>query len=111
MVSKGITADSKGRGWVVTLRRQLTKEETGVRSLVTTDAGVVSRTITEPKVVKTDVYKLEIFSQDGIFLGEIPLTHLADGIRIFGDNLFIREFYNSIFYQYKIVENEIHEMF
>jgi hypothetical protein len=37
-------------------------------------------------------------------LGEIPLAHHAHGIRIFGDNLFIREYYNTIFYQYKIIE-------
>jgi len=105
MVSKGIAADGKSRIWVITQRRQLTEEETGVRSLVTTtDAGVVSRTKTQPKVVKTDAYKLEIFRPDGVFLGEIPLIHLADGIRIFGDNLFIREYYNTIFYQYKIIE-------
>jgi hypothetical protein len=55
-----------------------------------------------------DIYKLEILSPDGVFLGEIPITHHAHGIRIFGDNLFIREYYNTIFYQYKIIENEIH---
>ena len=68
----------------------------------------ISRKVTEPKVVKGDIYKLEIFSPDGIFLGEIPLPHHAHGIRIFGDNLFILESYNTIFYQYKIIENEIH---
>jgi hypothetical protein len=104
VVSEGIAADGKGRIWVITLRRQLTKDEVGLRSLVTTEAGVVSRKVTEPKVVKGDVYKLEIFSPDGIFLGEIPLNHRANGIRIFGDNLFIREDENAIFYQYKIVE-------
>jgi hypothetical protein len=53
-----------------------------------------------------DIDKLEIFSPDGVLLGEIPLPHHAHGIRIFGDNLFIREYYNTIFYQYRIVENE-----
>jgi hypothetical protein len=78
-------------------------------SVVTTDAGAVSRKIpSQPKVVKGDVYKLEIFSPDGVLLGEIPLTHHAHGIRIFGNNLFILESYNTIFYQYKIVENESH---
>ena len=111
MVSSGIAVDGKARIWVITLRRQLADEERAFgSSVVTTDAGVVSRTKTQPKVVKEDVYKLEIFSPDGVFLGEIPLTHHAHGIRIFGDNLFIREYYNTIFYQYKIIENEIHEM-
>jgi len=110
VVSSGIAADGKGRIWVITLRRQLTKEERGSGgSVVATDAGVVSRTIpTQPKVVKGDAYKLEIFSPDGILLGEISLTHHAHGIRIFGNNLFIREYYNTIFYQYKIIENESH---
>jgi hypothetical protein len=111
MVSSGISVDGKARIWVITLRRQLADEERAFgSSVVTTDAGVVSRTKTQPKVVKEDVYKLEIFSPAGVFLGEIPLAHHAHGIRIFGDNLFIREYYNTIFYQYKIIENEIHEM-
>jgi hypothetical protein len=112
VVSEDIAADGKGRIWVITLRRQLTKEERGSGgSVVTTDAGVVSRTIpTQPKVVKGDAYKLEIFSPDGVLLGEIPLPHHAHGIRVFGDNLFIREYYNTIFYQYKIIENESHKM-
>jgi hypothetical protein len=110
-VSEGIAADVKGRIWVITFRRQLTKEELGSGgSVVTTDAGVLSRTApAQPKVVKGDIYKLEIFSPDGVLLGEIPLTHYAHGIRIFGDNLFIREYYNTIFYQYKIIEDESHE--
>jgi hypothetical protein len=106
VVSNGIAADGKGRIWVITLCRQLTKEEIGLgSSVITRDAEVVSRTVpTQPKVVKGDVFKLEIYSPDGVFLGEIPLTHHAHGIRMFGDNLFIREYYNTIFYQYKIVE-------
>jgi hypothetical protein len=112
VVSSGIAADGKGRIWVITLRRQLTKEESGSGgSAVTVDSGIVARTIpSQPEVVKPDVYKLEIFSPDGILLGEIPLIHHAHGIRIFGDNLFIREYYNTIFYQYKIIKNESHDM-
>ena len=52
------------------------------------------------------IQKLKIFGPDGSLLGEISLPHHAHGIRIFGDNLFIREYYNTIFYQYKIIENE-----
>jgi len=105
VVSSGIAADGKGRIWVVTLRRQLTNEERAFgTSVVRSDVGVVAQKRTQPRVVKEDVYKLEIFSPDGVFQGEIPLTHHAHGIRIFGDNLFIREYYNTIFYQYKIIE-------
>ena len=105
IVSSGIAADGKGRIWVITLRRQLANEERAFgSSVVRSDVGVVARTKAQPKVVKEDVYKLEIFSPDGVLLGEIPLTHHAHGIRIFGDNLFIQEYYNTIFYQYKIIE-------
>ena len=106
-VAVAVAADGKGRIWVITMRRQLTDEERALgSSVVTTDAGVVSRKRVQPKVVKGDVYKLEIFGQDGVFLGEIPLPHHAHGIRIFGDNLFILEMYNTVFYQYKIIEKE-----
>jgi len=108
IVSYGIAADGKGRIWVITLRRQLSKEEMSTgRSVVTTDACVVSRKIpAQPKVVNSDVYELEVFSPDGILLGEIPLSHHAHGIRIFGDNLFILEYYNTVFYQYKILDRQ-----
>ena len=52
--------------------------------------------------------RIEVLSPDGVLLGEIPLPHHAHGIRIFDDNLFIREYYNTIFYQYRIIENESH---
>ena len=51
-----------------------------------------------------DIFKLEIFDGDGILLGDLPLDHLAHGIRIVGDNLFIWERNNAAVYQYKIVE-------
>jgi hypothetical protein len=35
-------------------------------------------------------------------------THHGHGIRIFGDSLFIREYDNTIFCQYRIIENEGH---
>jgi tripartite motif-containing protein 71 len=100
VVSRGIAADGKGRIWVITNRRQLTQEERGKRI----SAVGVTRMIAEPKIDKMDIYKLEIFSPEGVFLGEIPLNHLAGDIRIFGDTLFIWEYSNTTFYQYKIVE-------
>jgi hypothetical protein len=51
-----------------------------------------------------DIHKLEVFDAEGVLLGEIPLNHLAHGIRIFGDTLFVWERNNSIFYQYRIIE-------
>lgn len=105
MVSVGIAADGKGRIWVNTLRRQMSLEEQGQRTVVSGAGGRagVGRTV-EPKIEKMDVYKLEIFSPDGILLGEIPLNHHAHGLRIFGDNLFIWERNNTTYYQYKIIE-------
>jgi len=107
-VSSGIAADGKGRIWVITYNRQLADEErAGGRpaTTISTGAGVISRKApAQPKVVKADAFKLEVFSPDGLLLGELPLAHHAHDIRIFGDNLFIREYYNAIFYQYKIVE-------
>jgi hypothetical protein len=100
MVSMGIAADGKGRIWVNTLRRQMSREEQGARVSV----GGITRTVAEPKIEKMDVYKLEIYGPDGILLGEIPLNHHAHGLRIFGDNLFIWERNNTTYYQYKIIE-------
>ena len=51
-----------------------------------------------------DIYKLEIYSPEGILLGEIPLNQLAYRIRIFGDMLFISDFNNARYCQYKIIE-------
>lgn len=100
IVSMGIAADGKGRIWVNTFRRQMSMEEQGLR----VSGGGINRTLAEPKIEKMDVFKLEIFSPDGVLLGEIPLSHHAHGIRIFGDNLFIWERNNTTYYQYKIIE-------
>jgi sugar lactone lactonase YvrE len=102
MVSMGIAADAKGRVWVNTYHRQMTKEERGS----TLSAGGATRTMREGKTAKMDIHKLEVLDRDGILLGEIPLNHLAHGIRIVGDKLFVWERTNAIFYQYRIVESE-----
>ena len=99
-VSMGIAADTEGRIWVNTYSRQITLEEQGA----TISVNGVTRTTREPKLVKMDINKLEIFDPEGGFLGEIPLSHLAHGIRIAGDSLFVWERSNSIIYQYRIVE-------
>lgn len=99
MVSLGISADERGRIWVITLNRQMTREEMGYG----TSVGGVSKTI-EPGIEKIDAYKLEIFDTNGIMLGEIPLDHHAHGIRIYGDYVFIWERNFTRYYQYKIME-------
>jgi len=103
----------------------IVRDSVGNLYILDTDNNRIQKLNSEGKFIKTigrkgqgpgefqaarsmDIDKLEIFSPDGVFLGEIPLTHHAHGIRIFGDSLFIREDYNTIFYQYKITENESH---
>lgn len=98
-VSAGISVDGRGRVWVITQNRQMSKEEQGT----SISAGGIQKTIT-PKIEKMDIFKLEVFAPDGVLLGEIPLSHLAHGIRIFGDTLFIPDYVNAILYQYKILE-------
>jgi hypothetical protein len=100
MVSIGIAADPVGRVWVNAYNRQMSREEQGGSILV----GGQIRSRTEPKIQKMDIYKLEVYGPDGVLLGEIPLNHLAHGIRIFGDMLFIWERNNAVYYQYRIIE-------
>ena len=108
--SKGIAVDGRGRAWVVTLQRQLKKEEevqTSMRS-VGGPGGINNVTIkTEgnTELRTTDAFKLEVFAEDGVLLGEIPLTHFVDVIRIFGDSLLLIDRERGVtVYQYRIVE-------
>ena len=53
----------------------------------------------------TDAFKLELFAEDGVLLGELPLTHFADVIRIAGDSLFLIDRSHGVtVYQYRILE-------
>ena len=108
----GIAADAKGRSWVVTYNRQLKKEVEEVRTSMVTlkPRGGGSTTFSSVKteantdVRTTDAFKLEIFSEDGVLLGELPLTHFADVIRIAGDSLFLIDRGHGVtVYQYKII--------
>ena len=100
IVSRGIAVDSKGRIWVLTMNRQMEPEE--ITQVVST--GGASRTVQEGKIKSMDIFKLEIFDNDGILLGEILLDHLASRIRIQKDFLFIADAENAQYYQYRIVE-------
>jgi sugar lactone lactonase YvrE len=109
--STGIAVDAKGRSWVVTNARQLRKEEqvqTQIMMVSGTGGGVSGASVkTEGNtdVRTTDAFKLEIFDPDGVLLGEIPLTHFADIIRVFGDQLFLIDRERGVtVYQYRIVE-------
>jgi sugar lactone lactonase YvrE len=103
--SIGISIDEKGRVWIVTLNRQIKKEEEIIHYVSGTPAGVTKKTIGNTDLRTTDMYKLEIFATDGILLGEIPLNHFADTIRIIKDNLFLLDLDRGVkYYQYKIIE-------
>ncbi len=108
--SRGVAVDGKGRIWVVTYARQLREEEkvqTSMRSVG--GAGGVSnvsvKTTGNTELRTTDAFKLEVFAEDGVLLGEIPLTHFVDVIRIAGDSLFLIDRERGVtVYQYRIVE-------
>ena len=100
-VSSGVSSDDKGRIWVLTLNRQLLREEE--QSSVVSPGGR-SQILSEADDEKIDAYKLEIFDSGGILLGELKLSHHAHDIRILKHYLFVWERNNSKFYQYEIVE-------
>ncbi len=103
--SNGIAVDKRDKVWALTLNRQIKKEEIVIHYVSGTPAGVTKKTIGNTDLRTTDMYKLEIFAPDGILLGEIPLNHFADSIRITGDNLFLFDRERGVkYYQYKIIE-------
>ncbi|RPJ00250.1 MAG: hypothetical protein EHM31_08505 [Candidatus Aminicenantes bacterium] len=106
--ASGVAVDAKGRIWVVTMARQLKKEEqvgTRVTIGMTTEGG---RTIGykvqgDTDLRKTDAYKLEIFDAGGALLGSLPLDFFVDGIFIYGDRLFLLDKYRGTqFKEYRI---------
>jgi len=103
--SNGIAVDKKSRAWAVTLNRQIRKEEEIIHYMSGTQDGVTKKTIGNTDLRTTDMYKLEIFSSDGVLLGEIALNHFVDSIRIIGDNLFLLDRDRGVKYcQYKIID-------
>jgi len=108
--SVGIAVDAKGRSWVVTYARQLRKEEQ-VQTTMRMVGGrggasnVSVKTEGNTDLRTTDAFKLEIFGGDGVLLGEIPLTHFADVIRVSGDQIFLIDRERGVtVYEYRIVE-------
>ncbi|RPI97373.1 MAG: hypothetical protein EHM32_01625, partial [Spirochaetales bacterium] len=109
--SAGVAVDAKGRIWVVTLTRKLQKDEKVERSTKLAgnpggDPSIITKTAKGNTDLRTtDAYKLLIFDTNGVLLGGIPLTHFADGIRIFDDHLFLLDqLREATYYQYKIIE-------
>ena len=107
--SAGIAIDDKGRAWVVTLNRQLRKEEKIMTTTSRGGGGGISTLSLKTKgnvdLRTTDAYKLEIFDPDGVLLGDILLTQFVNSIRIIGDSLFLIDRERGVtVYQYRIVE-------
>lgn len=105
-VARGLDTDESDRIWVLTCNRQIKKEEEVIIMVDGHANGSETRkVIGDTDLRTTDMYKLEIFSSDGVLLGEIPLTHFVDKIWIHKDRLFLLDSDRSVsFYEYKIVE-------
>jgi hypothetical protein len=104
-VSAGVAADEQGRAWVVTLDRQIRKEEE-VSMVVSYGPSGASRKIEgNTDLQTTDMYKLEIYAPDGVLLGEIPLTQFVDGICLWKDKLLLLDRDRGVkLYEYQITE-------
>jgi sugar lactone lactonase YvrE len=93
--ASGIAVDAKGRIWVVTMTRQLKKEEqVGMMMTMSVEASGGRTMGMKPQgegqeLRTTDAYKLEVFDADGALLGSMPLDSFVDGVFIFGDRLFL----------------------
>ncbi|MEE8378223.1 MAG: NHL repeat-containing protein [Candidatus Aminicenantaceae bacterium] len=108
--ANGIAVDDKGRVWVTGLNRQF-KEEEKVQTSITVnmDAGGKRSMSMKPEgntdVVKTDAFRLEIYSPEGMLLGKIQLGHFVDDILINGDKIYMLDkMRGSQYYEYKIIE-------
>jgi hypothetical protein len=109
-VTTSVAVDAKSRAWVVTYNRQLKKEEVVRTSMMVGMGGTGGQTVSskvqgDTDLRTTDALKLEVFDAEGVLLGEIPLTHFADFVRIQGNDLFIIDSQRgATVYQYRIVE-------
>jgi len=103
--SIGVAADGKNRVWILTMNRQLKDEEKVYTSTSGGPSGITRKIIGNTDLRTTDAYKLEVFDLSGILLGEIPISHFADDIRILGDYLFLLDRERGVkYYEYQIIE-------
>jgi hypothetical protein len=105
-VSKSLAVDAKNWIWVLSFSRQLTFEELPVTIHFAGEGGQLEATDTlkTSESSQTDAFVFHVFDINGEFLGEIPLTHFADKVKIFGDRLYILENDNEMcVYEYRIV--------
>lgn len=86
-ISKGIAVDMNDRIWVVSYTKAI-------------KSGFKPEDPENP-----DIFKFDIFSNEGFFLGSIPMNIYCDYIRIFDDKLYVIDERNQMcVYEYKIVE-------
>lgn len=105
--SSGIAVDSTGKVWVLTLSRQLRKDEE-IEIATIYAAGKVTMKVIKGNQFKldTDAYKLEVFSPGGVLIESIPINHFATHLRIFGNNLLLIDQNKGMkVYKYTIIEN------
>jgi len=103
----GIDVDSKGRIWIITLRRRMKREEMVHKMMYIDGASVSTELSGNTGLFETDMFNLEVFGSDGILLGRFPLTHFCDGLRIIDDKLYILDSIRSMrFYVYEIKQRE-----
>ena len=105
--AEGIAVDSAGRAWVVTLNRQTREDEqVGVNMSVTMSGGERKMSMKaqgNTDLRTTDMYRLEVFSPEGVLLGSLSLDHFVDGIYLKGERLFLWDAMRGAkFYEYRI---------
>jgi hypothetical protein len=104
-VSQGIGVDSNNRVWVNTWNRQMSKEEWGAVAPV----GGAGRISIEPENLKMDINRIDVFNEDGVLMGIIPMDRAVHGLRIFGEDLFIWDESDAVVHHFKIVDRKMEE--
>ncbi|MFC2166393.1 NHL repeat-containing protein [Acidobacteriota bacterium] len=108
--ASGIAVDEKGRVWVAGYERQINEDEQVQTSVsMNVDAGGKRSMSMKPEgntdVTKTDAFRIEIYSPEGILLGNVQLDHFVDDIIINGDKIYtLDRMRGSQYYEYQIIE-------
>jgi len=108
--ASGVAVDSKGRVWVVTLKRQINEEErveTNVRASMSTSGGRSMNVSVggNTELRETDMFQLEVYDPEGVLLGAIPVKHFVDDIFLNGDKIYLLDRMRGMqFFEYQIVD-------
>ncbi|MCP4726033.1 MAG: 6-bladed beta-propeller [bacterium] len=106
-VSEGLGTDDKNRIWVLTFDRQ--EKEAEHLDIFSLRAGTMMRMDVKGNtdLTETDMFKLEVFDNEGILLAEFPLSHFCDVIRVFNDKIYIIDTFRGMcIYEYSIIDNK-----